>query len=58
MFRSLFQVGERTQPVSAAVQELWGARSATAASDAQTSSASDARQPFDLFSDRNGIYGG
>jgi hypothetical protein len=58
MFRSLFQVGERTQPVSPAVQELWGTRPVTAASDAQTPPASDARQPFDLFSDRNGIYGG
>jgi hypothetical protein len=58
MFRSLFQVGERTQPVSPAVQELWGTQSVAAASDAQTSSDSGPRQPFDLFSDRNGTYGG
>jgi hypothetical protein len=58
MFRSLFQVGERTQPVSLAVQELWGAQSATAATDAQISSDSGPRQPFDLFSDRNGAYSG
>jgi len=27
MFRSLFQAGERTQPISPAVQELWGSNS-------------------------------
>ncbi|MEH6950827.1 transglycosylase SLT domain-containing protein [Nitrobacter sp. NHB1] len=58
VFRSLFQVGERTQPVSPAVQELWGTRSVAAGSDAQTSSNSGPRQPFDLFSDRNGTYSG
>jgi hypothetical protein len=58
VFRSLFQVGERTQPVSPAVQELWGASSAAAPSDAQTSSAPGPRQPFDLFSDPSGTYSG
>ena len=53
-FRSLFQVGERTQPVSPVVQELWGAPSTAA----QTSSDSAAPQPFDLFSDRSGTYSG
>src|SRR5207247_3437715 len=27
IFRSLFQAGERTQPISPAVQELWGSNS-------------------------------
>jgi hypothetical protein len=58
VFRSLFQVGERTQPVSPAVQELWGASSVATPSDAQTSSAPTPRQPFDLFSDRSGAYSG
>lgn len=53
-FRSLFQVGERTQPVSPVVQELWGAPSPTA----QNPSVSDPRPPFDLFSDRSGAYSG
>lgn len=53
-FRSLFQVGERTQPVSPVVQELWGAPSPTA----QDPSVSDPRPPFDLFSDRSGAYSG
>lgn len=52
MFRSLFQVGERAQPVSPVVQELWGAPSTTA----QNPSTSDPRPPFDLFSDRSGAY--
>jgi hypothetical protein len=53
-FRSLFQVGERTQPVSPVVQELWGVPSPTA----QNPSVSDPRPPFDLFSDRSGAYSG
>ncbi|WP_213770461.1 transglycosylase SLT domain-containing protein [Bradyrhizobium sp. dw_78] len=53
-FRSLFQVDERTQPVSPTIQKLWGA---TASTD-DSSSASDvgAPQPLDLFSDRNGTF--
>jgi hypothetical protein len=58
VFRSLFQVGERTQPVSPAVQKLWGTRSVAAGSEAQTSSDAGPRQPFDLFSDRSGAYSG
>jgi hypothetical protein len=58
VFRSLFQVGERTQPVSPAVQELWGTRSVATGPEAQTPSGSDSRQPFDLFSDRSGAYSG
>jgi hypothetical protein len=58
MFRSLFQVGERSEPVSPAVQELWGTRSVATGSEAQTPPVSDPRQPFDLFSDRSGQYSG
>jgi hypothetical protein len=53
-FRSLFQVGERTQPVSPVVQELWGVPSTAA----QNPSVSYPRPPFDLFSDRSGAYSG
>jgi Transglycosylase SLT domain len=64
MFRSLFQAGERTQPVSPAVQELWG-NSSSLTSVAAATSASPlpaqtpnvrAPQPLDLFSDRSGIF--
>jgi hypothetical protein len=66
-FRSLFQAaGERTQPVSPAIQELWGnassltsVGSATVASAATTSTpaaSAGAPQALDLFSDRSGTF--
>jgi transglycosylase-like protein with SLT domain len=71
VFRSLFQDGgERTQPVSQTVRELWGnSASLTAdppASSATTSTAAVAVLPvkassgggLDLFSDRSGIFSG
>jgi hypothetical protein len=64
MFRSLFQAGERAQPVSPAVQELWGnGSSLTSVSNAVSTSSSTqpnvrAPQPLDLFSDRNGTFSG
>ncbi len=48
IFRSLFQGGERSQPVSPAVQELWG----------NSSSQTSAPQRLDLFSDRSGVFSG
>jgi hypothetical protein len=71
IFRSLFQAGERAQPVSPAIQELWGSASsptsaATAASVASATpvaAAASARtvgvsapQSLDLFSDRSGTF--
>ena len=69
IFRSLFQAGDRTQPISPAVQELWGNGSsltsvAPATSVASASSVASAkpevRAPgrLDLFSDRNGTFSG
>jgi hypothetical protein len=63
MFRSLFQAGERAQPVSPAVQELWGNGSsltsvATAAAASSQTPNVRAPQPLDLFSDRNGTFSG
>jgi len=59
VFRSLFQAGERTQPVSPAVRELWG-NSSSLTSVAPATSASAAQAPsagaLDLFSDRNGTF--
>jgi hypothetical protein len=62
--RSLFQAGERTQPISPAVQELWGNSSsltsvAIAAPVASLSNRTpEVRAPgrLDLFSDRNGTF--
>jgi hypothetical protein len=69
IFRSLFQAGERSQPISPAVQELWGrgssltsVASATSVATATTPSISgqrpEVRAPgrLDLFSDRNGTF--
>ena len=61
-FRSLFQSGERSQPVSPAVHKLWGESGsltsdtvASASAVAPTSNVS-ARQGLDLFSDRSGAF--
>jgi hypothetical protein len=62
IFRSLFQAGERTQPISPAVQELWGNGSSLTSASATTQSASgktpELRPPgrLDLFSDRSGTF--
>jgi hypothetical protein len=61
IFRSLFQGGERTQPISPAVQELWGnGASLTSASAAQpvAGRTPEVRAPgrLDLFSDRSGTF--
>jgi hypothetical protein len=60
MFRSLFQVDDRPQPVSSTVRELWG-NSASLTSVASSDSAAPtqnggAPQPLDLFSDRSGTF--
>ena len=59
-FRSLFQAGDRSQPVSPAVHKLWGdAASLTADASAGSSSqatGSGTSQALDLFSDRKGIF--
>jgi hypothetical protein len=69
-FRSLFQFGERAQPVSSAVRELWGNSSltsvasaapvatATSASSSTPTPTVSAPQGLDLFSDRSGTFSG
>lgn len=51
VFRSLFQAGERSQPISPTVQELWGKLASTTP---------EVRAPgrLDLFSDRSGTFSG
>src|SRR4030088_1423318 len=70
IFRSLFQGGERAQPVSPAVRELWGNSSSLTSVASATSVAGAASvrplsvqtpnvralQPLDLFSDRSGTF--
>jgi hypothetical protein len=56
IFRTLFQAGDRSQPVSNAVKELWGNNgSLTSASIARTPDVATPR-PLDLFSDRSGTF--
>jgi hypothetical protein len=60
IFRSLFQVDERSQPVSSAVRELWG-RSSSLTADSNgapggQSGNGGAPRPLDLFSDRDGTF--
>jgi hypothetical protein len=63
-FRSLFQFGERSQPVSPAIHKLWGESGsltsdtvASASPVTPTSGASaSAPQRLDLFSDRSGTF--
>jgi hypothetical protein len=60
IFRSLFQVDERAQPVSPKLGELWGNSSSltsVASTDGAAASAGGPR-PLDLFSDRNGTFSG
>jgi hypothetical protein len=58
LFRSLYQAGDRSEPVSAAVQELWGNRAQTAVAPQALAQQPTLRapQPLDLFSDRAGTF--
>lgn len=57
MFRTLFQAGDRTQPISPAVQELWGNSSrVNVASVANATPEVRAPGRLDLFSDRDGTF--
>src|SRR5258705_2045126 len=59
IFRSLFQAGERTQPISPAVADLVGSNSSlTSASTILSGHTPEVRAPgrLDLFSDRDGTF--
>jgi hypothetical protein len=58
IFRSLFQGGDRPQPVSPAVHELWGNRApvTTASATSLPTPTVRAPEPLDLFSDRAGTF--
>jgi hypothetical protein len=56
IFRSLFQGGERSAPVSPAVQELWGNRASLTTASLTPMPTVRAPQPLDLFSDRSGTF--
>ena len=63
MFRSLYQAGERSEPLSNTVRELWGkpgTASTTAPGTNQLVRPPEAApaKPLDLFSDRSGMFSG
>ncbi|MBX9711411.1 MAG: lytic transglycosylase domain-containing protein [Xanthobacteraceae bacterium] len=60
-FYSLFQAGERSDPVSPTVRELWGNGSSLTSvpASAPVKAGTDgAPRPLDLFSDRAGVFSG
>ena len=59
LINSLFQAGERSQPVSPAIHKLWGEQGSLVASAgpaATATSSASAPQGLDLFSDRAGTF--
>jgi hypothetical protein len=60
VFRSLFQAGERADPVSPAVRELWG--NGTSLTSTLPAPGAPAKagppKPLDLFSDPSGVFSG
>ena len=60
MFRTLFQAGDRAQPISPAVQELWGSTTSRADVSQMVARVPEVRAPgrLDLFSDRDGTFSG
>jgi hypothetical protein len=55
VFRSIYQPGDTTQPVSTTVQKLWG-NNASLTSFASATPEVRPPQPLDLFSDRSGSF--
>jgi hypothetical protein len=58
IFRSLFQVDERSQPVSPKLRELWGNSSSLTSAASADGQPSNGPRPLDLFSDRSGTFSG
>lgn len=59
VFRSLYQTGDRPEPVSNAVHELWGNNTAlTNPLPAGSKGKTDAPQGLGLFSDSTGVFSG
>lgn len=58
IFRSLFQAGDRSQPISSAVQELWGGTTSQNNGTQVATRTPEVRAPgrLDLFSDRDGTF--
>lgn len=58
MFRTLFQGGERAEPVSPAVRELWGNGTSLTATGPNAARNAGVPQGIGLFSDATGVFSG
>ena len=58
VFRSLYQTGDRPEPVSNAVRELWGNASMTKPQPVGGAARTEAPQGLGLFSDSTGVFSG
>jgi hypothetical protein len=58
IFRSLFQGGERAEPVSPAVRELWGNGTSLTTAGQNAARNASAPQGIGLFSDATGVFSG
>ena len=61
VFRSLYQTGDRVEPVSATVRELWGNNTSLTRPLSESGAAVDkngAPQGIGLFSDATGVFSG
>ena len=58
LFKSMFQVGARSEPVSPTVRDLWGNTASITTAAASAQPAVRAPQRLDLFSDRAGAFSG
>ena len=59
VFRSLFQTGDRAEPVSTTVRELWGNNASLTRPVAPGGAAkTEAPQGLGLFSDSTGVFSG
>lgn len=56
IFRTLFQAGDRSQPVSNAVKELWGNNGSLTSASLSKAPEVTTPRPLDLFSDRSGTF--
>ena len=56
IFRTLFQAGDRAQPISNAVKELWGNNGSLTSVSLPRAPEVATPRPLDLFSDRSGAF--
>lgn len=58
VFRSLYQTGDRAEPVSTTVRELWGNKASLTTDTAPGAAKTDGPKGIGLFSDTTGVFSG